>query len=391
MAQRSKGAGRVIDRGTDKHGNKVWAVAAELPKTPEGKRSQVWRTVRGNRRQAEKALQSLQSEIQRKEVVKPSRGTLAVFMASWLNDNLKATASPKTFQNYSSMLSAHITPSALGTMALGDIDPNAVQAYINSKLKAGLSARTVRHHYALIHRALELATRWGMITRNPASIIDPPRFKRPEMNTLSEEQIGHVLAAVLGSMYHPIYATAIFSGARRSEYLALRWGDIDFKFASMSISRSMHYVGGKIVFTETKTAKSRRLIVLTPTLIEILTRHFEEQRALADKLERPFNQDSLVFCHADGSPVLPDSITQHWARVCKKLGFDVRLHDARHTMATIMLKQGVHPKVVAERLGHSSVSLTLDTYSHVTQSMGKVAAFQLDQAIAEAIAKAGAI
>ncbi len=383
---RAKGTGKVFKRGNS------WVVAVEMSPDPvSGKRRQHSESLRGaTRKQAEARLLELRSELAQGTFVKPAKSALKDFLAEWLQNSVRPNCAPKTAQNYEHIIQKNIAGSPIGAMAMSDITPRDVQGFITGRLDTGLASRTVRHHYEVLHRAFEVAVKWGVVARNPVDVIDPPQFVKPEMKTLCEEDVARLLKEVQGTIYAPIFSVALFTGMRRSEYLGLKQLDIDLKAGTISVNRSLHYLqNGTFVITETKTAKSRRLIAMTPSLIPILARRIAEQRAVFEERGQVFGPDTLLFCHEDGSPLLPDTVTRQWIRVTRKLGLNIRLHDARHTMATLMLRAGIHPKVVSERLGHASVVQTLDTYSHITPSMGKAAAFQLDQLLAEELAKAG--
>ena len=173
---------------------------------------------------------------------------------------------------------------------------------------------------------------------------------------------------------------------RRSELLAVRWSDLDLLGMKLSISRTMQYLNGvrnHVTFKEPKSQKSRRLITLSPSNALILEEHRKHQENLRESLQLPpVAENDLVFSHWDGSPLLPPSITHAWMKLVRKCGLRrIRLHDARHTHATIMLKQGVHPKIVQERLGHSTISTTLDTYSHVAPGLQQAAATAFDKVL----------
>jgi integrase len=171
---------------------------------------------------------------------------------------------------------------------------------------------------------------------------------------------------------------------RRSELLALRWQDVDLLLCQVSIIRSLHHLrNGSLVFRPCKTAKSRRLIALTPSNAIVLRKHYEEQNKFRKSLGlSPVKDDDLVFCQIDGKPLLPDSVTHAWIKLRNRTGFkNIRLHDARHTHASIMLKNGTHPKIVQERLGHSSIQITLDTYSHVAPGLQEAATAKFDDAL----------
>ena len=175
---------------------------------------------------------------------------------------------------------------------------------------------------------------------------------------------------------------------RRSELLALRWSDIDLELCQIYVNRSMQYIRGddkknRIIFREPKTAKSRRLIALSPSTVIALREHRAKDTDLRQSLGYyPPSDDDLVFSHYDGSPLLPSSVTHAWIKLVRRCGLHgIRLHDARHTHASLLLKQGVHPKIVQERLGHGSIQITLDTYSHVAPGLQQAAAKKFDDII----------
>jgi integrase len=203
------------------------------------------------------------------------------------------------------------------------------------------------------------------------------------MHPMSEDDLEKFLDAAKSGPYYSLFYSYLFTGMRRSELLSIRWGDTDLLGMQISVSRSMQYlnnVENHITFRETKSTKSKRLISLSPSTVIVLRQHREEQEHIRQHLKlHPLSENDLVFSHYDGSPLLPDSITHAWIKLVRKCGLNgIRLHDARHTHATIMLKQGVHPKVVQERLGHSSIALTMDTYSHVAPGLQQAAAKGFD-------------
>ncbi|MBI2980044.1 MAG: site-specific integrase, partial [Chloroflexi bacterium] len=168
-------------------------------------------------------------------------------------------------------------------------------------------------------------------------------------------------------------------GLRRNEALALRWSDIELLMAQLSVSRSLLQLEkGQVEFGQPKTVKARRVIALSPSTVAVLKEHREAQEKLRKALELKLSDNDLVFCHYDGTPYRPDTISHAWRKLAIKTGVNVRLHDARHTHASLMLKQGIHPKIVQERLGHANISTTLDTYSHVLPGLQEAAASRFD-------------
>ena len=262
-----------------------------------------------------------------------------------------------------------------------------IKRYQTHKLKhgrkdgkeGGLSKRTVQYHHRVLSKALKHAVKWRVIDNNPAEVIQAPSPDTPEIKALNEQEINHLLAAAEGWVYDLIY-TAIFTGMWREELLALRWSDIDFDEQVIQVKQSVTKVTGKdLEFRKPKTKSSIRPINIDEDLSKIFKRRKKEQKQNKLKLGNKYNTEyNLVFCKVNGDPFLPQYATRKFNDAAKKADLEeFRLHDLRHTHATLMLKADVHPKIVQERLGHSSINQTLDTYSHVIPSMQKEAVKKL--------------
>lgn len=201
------------------------------------------------------------------------------------------------------------------------------------------------------------------------------------MQTWNEDEIHHFLDAIKDTSYYALFHTALYTGMRRSELLALRWQDIDLIQCQISVNRSLHQARDRsITFSEPKTTRARRTIALSPSAILALKEHREKQGLERAMLGKPLTDSDLAFSHPDGSPLLPSSITHAWIKLVHRAGLKpIRLHDARHTHASLMLKAGIHPKIVSERLGHASIQITLDTYSHIAPGLQEAAAKRFDE------------
>jgi len=210
------------------------------------------------------------------------------------------------------------------------------------------------------------------------------------MVTLEPENVHIFLNAAHDTPYYVPFYTALYTGLRRSELLGLRWRDVDLDLATLSVVQTLHHVPKKgYIFKEPKTKRSRRLVDLSPSLALLLRGHRANQELEKKLLGRMLIPDDLVFCYPDGTPLPPNSVTKAFHKLAKSLGMSrIRLHDLRHTHATLMLSQGVHPKVVSERLGHSSVAITLDTYSHVLPGIQAAAARRFDEGLQKVAEKA---
>ena len=310
----------------------------------------------------------------------PGKTTLAEYLEKWLSDYAKPNLSPRGFERYASIIQKDLIPH-LGGMPLTQVRPEHLQEYYTAKLNDGLAAGTVRYYHAVIHVALQTAVKWGLVARNVADAVSPPRAHRTEMQTWDEDEINRFLKAAKDTPYYALFYTALFTGMRRSELLALRWQDVDFILSQVYVSRSLHQLkDGSYIFTEPKSAKSRRTIALSPSAILMLKDHREKQELERAVLGIPLTDDDLVFSTLEGNPLRPNTVTRAWTMLAAHSGLKViRLHDARHTHASLMLKQGIHPKIVQERLGHASIQMTLDTYSHVAPGLQQAAAEGFDK------------
>jgi integrase len=257
-----------------------------------------------------------------------------------------------------------------------------VQKLYAAKLNAGLSARTVKYLHTVLHKALQTAMKWGVVARNVTDGVDIPRVRQTEMKIWDEDAITTFLEASKKTPYFALFYTALFTGMRRSELLALRWCDVDFIYSQIYVNRSLHHLkDGRYIFTEPKSAKSRRTIALSPSAILVLKDHLAKRKVELSMLGILLKDDDLVFSTLEGKPFRPNTVSRAWATLATRAGVMViRLHDARHTHASLMLKQGTHPKIVQERLGHSSIQITLDTYSHVAPGLQAAAATRFDEA-----------
>jgi integrase len=344
-----------------------------------GKRKQHWESVKGTKKDAEKRLSELITQIDTGGFVKPGKISLGEYLERWLKDIWPSLA-PSTSQTYQFFVNRHIKP-ALGQIPLTKLRPEHLQHLYSDKLTTGLGQRSVRYIHITLHKALKNAVKLGMIARNPADAVTPPRVQRPELRTWDEDDIQTFLEYAKDSLYYTLFFTALYTGMRRSELLALRWGDIDFIMGQVHVNRSLHYLkAGEIEFRQPKTASGRRSIALPASAILTLTEHMEKQKLDRAMLGKPLTDSDLVFSSLEGKPLLPDTVTHAWNNLVRRTGLKpITLHSCRHTHASLLLKQGIHPKVVQERLGHSSIQTTIDTYSHVAPGLQEAAAKCFDE------------
>jgi integrase len=367
-----------------------WTIWVDLGRDPEtGKRKQQTLTVRGGKKDAERELRAILTRIEGGTYVRPIKITVGEYLETWLRDYVSTNTAPSTADGYSDIVKAHIIPE-LGQFPLTALQPSHIQAYYSRMLgsgrrdgKGGLSAQTVKHHHRVLYEALKHAVKHGVLIRNVVEAVDPPRPQNREMSTLEPDDVHSLLNAARGTPHYTLFYTAVYTGLRRSELLGLRWRDVDLDLSTLSVVQTLHHISKKgYTFREPKTRRSRRLVDLSPSLAVLLREHRANQELERELLGRQLMSDDLVFSYSDGTPLPPNSVTKAFHKLVQSLGLSgIRLHDLRHTHATLMLRQGVHPKVVSERLGHSSVAITLDTYSHVLPGIQAAAARRFDEGL----------
>jgi integrase len=367
-----------------KRSKNSYSIAVSLGKdAATGKYKYQWVSVKGTKKDAEKRLSELLHQLDNGTFIKPGKITLAEYLVRWLADYAKPNLSPRGFERYESIARVHLIP-GIGNILLTQLRPDHLQSHYTTKLNKGFSALTVRYHHTVIHKALQTAIKWGLLNRNVADGVDVPRARdNNEMQTWDDFETRHFLEAIKDSQYFALFHTALFTGMRRNELLGLKTSDIDFLFSQVSVSRSIHHLkDGSYVFTDPKSKKSKRTIALSPDAIHVLREHCERQEAIRADIGKPLTDNDLVFSHPDGKPLRPNTVSRAWTMLAAKAGVKViRFHDARHTHASLMLKAGIHPKVVQERLGHASIQITLDTYSHVARGLQEAAAAQFDKLV----------
>ncbi|MCL0048213.1 site-specific integrase [Dehalococcoidia bacterium] len=367
-----------------------YTIVLELGRDPAtGKRKQQWISVKGTKKDAEKRLAEMLHQLDTGNFVKPGKANLGNFLEQWLKDYAWPNLAPRTAEGYEHIIRRHLIP-GLGNIPLTQLKPEHLQRYYAEKLsdgrcdgKGGLNPRTVRHHHVTLHNALQSAVKWGLLSRNPTDAVSPPRCQQSEWQTLSEDDIHTLLEAAKDTPYYALFYLALFTGMRRSELLALRWCDVDLLLCQLYVTRTLHHLrNGEIVFRSPKTSKGRRLVALSPSTALVLGEHKEMQAGTRTMMGVSLKDDDLVFSDLNGKPLLPNTVTHAWIKLVKRAGLEgIRLHDARHSHASLMLKAGTHPKIVQERLGHASIQITLDTYSHVAPGLQQAAANRFDDLV----------
>ena len=375
MARRGQNEGSIYKR---KDGR--WAAVVNLG-YKDGKR---WRKsfYGRTRHEVQEKLTQAHHSRQRGLPLPPERQTVESFLQKWLVECVGMSVRPRTYEGYAGHVRLHISP-VLGRIRLAALSPQDVQSFLNRKLREGYSPRTVQYMRAVLRRALGHALRWGLVARNVATLVDPPRVERPEVVPFSLEQARVFLNAIKGDRLEAFYSVVLAIGLRRGEALGLRWGDVDLDAGILTVRGSLQRIDGRLQLFAPKTSRSRRTIALPQTAVAALRRHRVQQ--LQERLfaGSRWQDTSFVFTTLTGTPFDPRNVYRHFQRALKRAGLpSKRIHDLRHTCASFLLAQDVHPRVVMEILGHSQIGLTMNTYSHVIPALQREAAEQMDALLA---------
>jgi len=360
-------AGQLIQRGP-----RTWYIRVFMGRV-RGKRQYHNETVHGTKRDAQARLNKLLVDRDNDRLVTRSRLTLAEYLDKWTEQALRGRVAPRTYKTYSDNLTRYIIPE-LGHMRLTKIEPLDIQSVYTRMTARGLSAGTVRHAHTVIRNALAQAVKWRMLQTNPADFVDLPKTDRTQkFRALTREQVERFMAAIADSPWRAVYHLMLNTGMRPGEVFGLTWEHVNLAAGELVVAQAVTFGADRVPILSTPKTKKARRITFTQELAQVLAEHREATSSISNPL-------GLVFPNIEGELIHPN----HWSKrdfknAVKAAGLpdSVRLYDLRHSMATLALAAGIHPKVVSERLGHATTKLTLDTYSHVTPHMQAQAGAQL--------------
>lgn len=362
-----------------------WYFWIELEPGPNGARKQKSRGGFRTRKEAERAFAEVRDEVRRGMFVEPSKLTLSRFLEEEWFPGIRASVRPTTWEHYNRSFRNYVRPS-LGRTLLPNVTPARLNAFYADLLESGrcngdtstpgLSPKTVKHVHTMLHKALEDAVRWGHLARNPVSLATPPQPRTPEMKVWTPEQLRAFVDHARSDRLFAAWLLIVTTGMRRGEVLGLSWDHVDLSRGRVSVVRNLTVVRyDRVEFSEPKTAKGRRSIALDRATVEALKAHRMRQQEDQLGAGSLWQNGGLVFSREDGSPIHPQRFTSWFRLLGRDAGLPrIRLHDLRHSYATAALSAGIPAKVVSERLGHASIAITLDTYSHVNPAMQEEAA-----------------
>jgi integrase len=304
------------------------------------------------------------------------------YLGRWLTDSVLDTVRPTTFERYEQIVRLHIRP-ALGQLKLKNLTAAHVRGLYRQKLDGGLAPRTVQYVHVTLHKALEQAIADGLIPRNATEAVKPPQVRREEMRPLTAEQVRVLFEAAKGDRLEALYVLAVTTGLRQGELLGLKWDDVDLEASTLRVRRTLTTAKGGPQLTAPKTKGSRRTVRLTHSAVKALRSHLERQLAEIDRAGSLWRENGLIFASESGDPLDRRNVTTHrFKPLLERAGLpQIRFHDLRHTCATLLLTKNVNPEIVSEMLGHASIAITLDTYSHVLPNMQDSAAKAMEDAL----------
>ena len=379
--------GHIVQRG-----KRYYAVVYEGTDPATGKRIRRWYAAGETRRSAEKLLTEIVKRVHDGDYRAPDRITLGTYLTERWLPTKRAQLRRSTFDSYQRNVENHVVPRIgevrLQKLTAEDLDEFYAKLLVNGKLngdRAGLSVKTVRYIHGILRKALADAHRKGTVTRNVADLADPPKLSsapKRHMKEWTADQLREFLTHINQHRLYPAFYLAASTGMRRGEVLGIRWEDIDLDGKRLSVRQAVLNVAYKIEISDVKTTTSRRTVDLDPRTVAVLRAWHKAQLEERIALGLRPTDDSLVFADPDGSPIHPDPYRLTFNRLVAGAEVPrIRLHDLRHTHATILLKAGIPAKVVSERLGHSNVAFTMSVYQHILPGMQADAAHIFDREV----------
>lgn len=354
---------------TVKKKNRWYIVYYNGERYANGKLKPKWEGSWTTKSEADKVLRSRIDDIENSYERKADDSTMAIFLRHWLDVYCKPRLARNTVNAYTVNVEKHMIP-YIGEIKLNRLTPRDIQTLYEKLRDVGLSGNSARHVHNNLHKALLWAVKQELIPRNPADLVDPPLIEQKERQTLTPEQIQRLLTACTGSFIYLPVMFAVLLGLRRGEALGLQWEDVDFQQKTITIRHSVTCDKQGYTLGNPKTKNSRRTLRLPDAVLDAIKQEQKKQTDLAKFVGSGFNELHLVCCRESGALITTNALQHVFKDILKTAGLpNVRFHDLRHTHATLMLRNQVPAKIVSAMLGHSSIGITMDLYSHVTVDM----------------------
>jgi len=380
----------------EKRSKSSWTIVVEAGRDPvTGKRKRIKKAFRGTKREAQKEMAKIIAQVEKGTYVEPSKLTFGEYLKNWIENYGRTNISATTFRRYKQIIYSRIVP-YLGNVKLDKLRPIHLQKFYSylttckrlDGKEGTLSYDSIIYHHRVIHKALESAVTQQILPRNVADTVELPKKEiidnedsKENVMVLDENQVVKMLEAAKETPYYTLLFVAVRTGMRRAELLGLKWNNINFNEKTIDIKETLLYTPEKgIYFKPPKTKKSRRKIDISDEVINVLRQHRKKQIENKLKLGQAYEDYNLVFCQENGRPMHPDTPSSWFPNFLEKIGLPrLNFHSLRHTHASLLLKAGVDIKIISERLGHSSVRITYDIYSHLMPGMQKQAVDDLEK------------
>jgi len=370
--KRANGEGSLSRRS-----NGTWASTISLPR---GRRETFYSKTR------DEARRKLVRAVRARDIgmlATSQRSTVGDFLDYWLAEVVRPNVRPWTYAGYEVHVRLHLKP-ALGHLRLDRLTPIHVQQFLNQKIADGMKPRSVRYIRGTLRTALSKAVKWDLISRNAAALVRGPRVERYDIRPLTPDEARAFLDAMKGDRLEALYAIALTMGLRQGEVLGLRWQDVDLETADLHVTKQLQRVDGKLQLVAPKTARSRRMLAVPASTVRSLREHRDRQLQEKAEAGTKWVETGLVFTNAQGNPLDASQLSKQFHQHLERAGLaQRRFHDLRHSCATLLLVQGVAPRVVMDVLGHSQIAMTMNTYSHVIPELQWQAARRMDALLRE--------
>ncbi|WP_234124863.1 site-specific integrase [Clostridium hydrogenum] len=354
-----------------------WSLVIDLDPKTDGSRNQKWFSGFKTKKEAQIKQAEIITKLQKGCYFETQKMNLSSYLDYWLENYARTNVAQSTFVRYRQF--ANCIKKHLGNLQLSKLKPIAIQQ-LYSDVNKQVSNSTVLKLHRFLHLALKHAVKWRIIPLNPTEMCQPPKPKRHEMSVWDISTYKNFKDLIKNEVMFLVVVLGTETGMRLGEILALRWEDISFDSKTIHVTNSLQYINKEFILKEPKTKKSKRSITLMDTTLQVLKSVQYEQRVNKMLFGKDYDNNNFVCCWNTGKPIIPHYISTRFKKLIKKYNLpEIRFHDLRHTHATFLLSQGINPKVVSERLGHSTITLTLDTYSHVLPNMQEEATEKLNK------------
>lgn len=365
----------------------TWSYVLYLGRDPDGKKKYKWVGGHRTKREAEDALVSALERLRTGMWTDPGRTTVGEFLEQWLAAT-ETRVRPNTARSYRQMVRDWVVPRA-GSVLLANLNAAHLRTVEGELLaegrgdgKGGLAPSSVLKCHRMLKHAFKDAVRWGLLPRNPMDLVDPPRVAQSESTVWSAPEARRFLDGIADDRLFAMWVLFLTTGMRRGEMAGLMWSDLDTERGVLVVQRAVVSAGRGTEVAEPKTRRSRRSLPLDEMTLVALKVHRRAQLAERLRAGEAWSDSGRMFTGVDGAPLHPDTISAAFAKIVRKADVPkIRLHDLRHTSATVAMEAGVHPKIVSERLGHSTIQITLDLYSHATPTLQAEAADRIGAAM----------